>query len=86
MKPLVISIGGSIVASADVDFIKDLSAIIIRESSRRRVFIVAGGGSTARDYIRKAIELGADESFLDEIGIMATKLNSALLISALRPH
>jgi len=86
MKPLVISMGGSIVASADTDFIKELSGIIIRESGRRRVFIVAGGGSTAREYIKKARELGADESFLDEMGIMATKLNAALLISALRPH
>ena len=86
MKPLVISIGGSIIAKAETDFIKDLAGMIIRESSRRKVFLVAGGGSTAREYIRKSRELGADESFLDEIGIMATKLNAALLISALSPH
>ena len=86
MKPLVLSIGGSILASAETEFIKELAGMLIRESSRRRVFVVAGGGSTARDYIRKSRELGADESFLDEIGIMATKLNAALLISALSPH
>jgi uridylate kinase len=86
MKPLVISMGGSILSNAETEFVKDLSAIIIRESSRRPVFVVAGGGSVARDYIKKARSLGSDESFLDEIGIMATKLNAALLISALRPH
>ncbi len=83
MKPLVISLGGSIIASAEVDFIRELSKMLRREGERRRVFVVVGGGKTAREYIRKARELGADESFLDEIGIMATRLNAALLISAI---
>ncbi len=83
MKPLVISLGGSILASADTDFIKELSKVLMRESERRRVFVVVGGGKTAREYIQKARELGADESFLDEIGIMATRLNAAILISAM---
>ncbi len=85
MNPLVISLGGSIISSADSDFIKDISAVLKRESERRRVFVVVGGGKIAREYILKARELGADESFLDEIGIMATRLNAALLISALSP-
>ncbi len=85
MNPLVISLGGSIISSSDIDFVRDISAMLKRESERRKVFVVVGGGKTARDYIKNARELGADESFLDEIGIMATKLNAALLISALSP-
>ncbi len=85
MKPLVISLGGSIVASAEIEFIRDISKIIRREAEKRRVFIVAGGGKTAREYISKARELGADESFLDEIGISATYLNAYLLMAALSP-
>lgn len=83
MKPLVISMGGSIISSAEVDFLRDVSMIIRREAEKRNIFIVAGGGRTARDYISKARDLGADESFLDEIGIMSTRLNAALLISAI---
>lgn len=85
MNPLVISLGGSIIASADSDLIRDISQILSRESERRRVFVVVGGGKLAREYIKKARELGADESFLDEIGIMATRMNASILISSLSP-
>lgn len=44
---------------------------------------VVGGGTVARDYIGAARELGADEIWLDSIGIAATRLNARLLLSAL---
>ncbi|MBA2858810.1 uridylate kinase [Methanococcus maripaludis] len=47
-----------------------------------RVSVVVGGGNTARQYISVAREF-ANESFCDEIGILATRMNSMLLISAL---
>ncbi len=46
------------------------------------ICIVVGGGNTARQYISLAREF-SNESFCDEIGILATRLNSMLLISAL---
>jgi uridylate kinase len=44
--------------------------------------IVVGGGGTAREYIRTARELGANEIELDQLGIAATRLNARLLIGA----
>ena len=48
-----------------------------------KFFLVVGGGRTAREYIGYARKLGADESYLDEIGISCTRLNAMLLIAAL---
>ena len=48
-----------------------------------RIAAVAGGGSVARLYIGVARGLGASEAALDELGIMITRANAALLISAL---
>jgi uridylate kinase len=42
---------------------------------------VIGGGKTARKFINAGRNLGADEDFLDRLGIMATRLN-ALVVSA----
>lgn len=47
------------------------------------VAIVVGGGKTAREYIEIGRELGASESFCDELGIMATRMNAMILITAL---
>ncbi len=47
------------------------------------IAIVVGGGKTAREYISIARELKANNSFCDEIGIMATRMNAMILISAL---
>lgn len=47
------------------------------------VLVVVGGGSTARTYISAGEKLGAPNKELDRLGIMATRLNAGLLISAL---
>ncbi len=47
------------------------------------VFVVVGGGATARDYIGMARTFDADEAFCDLIGIAVTRLNARLLIAAL---
>jgi uridylate kinase len=51
-----------------------------------RVFIVVGGGETARRYITFARELGIKEELLDEIGIAATRLNAILISSILNAN
>ncbi len=48
-----------------------------------QLFLVAGGGAVARQYISRARLLGADESFLDEVGIDVSRLNAKLLLSRL---
>ncbi len=46
--------------------------------------VIAGGGPIARSYISLARELGYDESSLDELGIIVSRLNARLLIAALQ--
>ncbi len=78
---VVISLGGSIVAGdeIDVDYIKKFREFM--DSCEEKVYVVVGGGATARRYIAGAKNLEMDEYTLDEIGIMATRLNARLLIT-----
>ncbi|RLI76856.1 UMP kinase [Archaeoglobales archaeon] len=78
---IVLSLGGSVFG--DVDRIKKF-AEAIEEINCEKLFVVVGGGKTAREYINKARKLGADETFCDYIGIGVTRLNAMLLISTLK--
>ena len=85
-KTMVLSIGGSIIApeKPDATFISKLSESIDRlYNEGYRFAIVVGGGSTARSYIAAAKNLGAGNFALDEIGILATRLNASVLIQGL---
>jgi uridylate kinase len=82
---VVLSIGGSVLAP-------DLSPGRVREHAAAveqvveagcSLGVVVGGGGVAREYIRAARELGANEIQLDQIGIAVTRLNARLLIAAL---
>ncbi len=88
MEPVVLSLGGSILARDEVDtaYLRKLAKILIGMSSKYKFYIVTGGGKIARYYIRAGRELGADESFLDEMGIEVTRLNARMLITALGDH
>jgi len=85
MDTVVVSIGGSILIQDkdDIAFFRKLAKALVSKSTEHRLFIVTGGGRMARDYIRIGRELGASETYLDEIGIDFTRLNSRLLITAL---
>ncbi len=81
---VVISIGGSVLARALLpEKFKSYATALKEISKKNTVFIVTGGGQAARDYIKTARELGADEATCDQIGIELTRLNARLLISAL---
>ena len=82
---VVVSIGGSVLApDLDADRVAAYAGVIedLVESGHE-VGVVAGGGTTAREYIGTARELGANEIELDELGIAVTRLNARLLIAAL---
>lgn len=70
----------------DISYIRKIAKILIGVSSRQKLYVVTGGGKTARQYIRAGRDLGADESYLDELGIEVTRLNARLLIIALGHH
>ncbi len=77
---VVISLGGSVISDRIGDFARTLDDI----AGKHQLFIVVGGGKLAREYISKAREFGADETFCDYIGIAATRINAMLLIAAMR--
>lgn len=88
MEPVVLSLGGSVLVrdEGDTSYIRRIAKILIGVSSNHKLYVVTGGGRTARQYIRAGRDLGADESYLDEIGIEVTRLNARLLITALGHH
>jgi uridylate kinase len=79
----VYSLGGSILAGRDAESLKEYAQALKELAQEHQIFVVVGGGRIAREYIEKARALGASEMFCDQIGIGATKLNSALLVAAL---
>lgn len=85
---IVMSVGGSIAVPKGnkVDYLEELGALLGKYIDRHRFILVVGGGRTARRYIKLSRELGADEAYLDEIGIHCSRLNAMLLKAAFPPE
>lgn len=81
MEAIVISVGGSVILSEDVDalFFSKLKTLLVTLSKKYKIFLVVGGGITARTYIKLGRKLNFDEEFLDEMGIDITRVNAKLL-------
>ena len=79
------SLGGSVLAPGepDVAYMRKLAGELREWSRSVRLYVVTGGGRTARAYIEAGRALGAPEVFLDRLGIKVTRLNARLLIAAL---
>ncbi len=86
MKAIVISIGGSVLFSEDIDisFFNQLIVLLKKSSKKNKIFIVVGGGKTARTYIKLGRELNFNEKTLDEIGIKITRINAEILARILK--
>lgn len=84
----VISLGGSIIVPDEIDtsFVKSFVNLIAGEVKKGHTFfIVTGGGSTARKYIKALRDFGRiPNDDLDWLGISATKMNAQLTLSAFR--
>lgn len=79
---VVVSLGGSVLG-LDAKRIKRFAEVIEGVAKDHKVFVVVGGGKVAREYIRIARELKANDTLCDYIGIEVTRLNAMLLLSAL---
>jgi uridylate kinase len=80
----VISLGGSILMSDfDSERIKEYANVIEDIAKGNKIFVVVGGGKIARDYISLARKLKASEVLCDYIGIDVTRINAAILASAM---
>jgi uridylate kinase len=83
---IVISLGGSIFSKEDgidLKYVKEFSREILTVAKDHEVFIVTGGGKSARRFIESGREFGAPEELLDTLGILATRLNALIISSSL---
>jgi len=81
MEKVVISLGGSIIIPGDRDgeFLCRFASMLRPLIDDLEIYVVCGGGRTARYYINTGRELGGSEEQLDEMGIEVTRLNARLL-------
>ena len=80
---IVISLGGSVVTPPDADKLEKVAAEIKKIARKNMVFVVVGGGKTAKEYIEMARGFGSNEVCCDLMGIEATRMNARVLIAAL---
>jgi len=81
---IVITLGGSvIIRDHNPQLFQDYAEVLKSINEEHDLFIVVGGGKTARDYIRIARGVGASEAMCDDVGIDVTRLNARLLSMAL---
>ena len=77
--PIVIKISGSIFDLTDKENkLEKLCEFFVEQAKEFQLILVAGGGITAKQYIKQARKLGANEAFLDEVGIEVSRFVGAL--------
>ncbi len=81
----MVSLGGSVIVPDDGDdvFLKRFAEMVGSLCELYQIYLVCGGGKVARYYINVGRALGLSEHQLDEMGIMATRLNASLVALAL---
>jgi uridylate kinase len=85
----VLKIGGSLIQDAKGDILverfTEYAKVILKliKENTEVISIIVGGGKNARKYIEAARKIGAAESFCDEVGIRAARLNAKLMVGAL---
>ena len=83
----VIKIGGfAFPGRPETLLVKEYVKLLTGLAGDHRLVIVAGGGETARAYIRVAREMGVSESLCDQLGILASRLNARVLVDGLGEH
>ncbi len=81
---IVVTIGGSIIIkNHNYKRFEDYADVLNDMKNEHELFVVVGGGKTARDYIGIARDLSVSEAMCDDIGIDVTRLNARLLIMAM---
>ena len=85
MDKVVVSLGGSVIVPDDNDdvFLKRFADMAGSLCERYQLYLVCGGGKIARYYISVGRAMGLSEDQLDELGIMATRINASLVVKAL---
>jgi uridylate kinase len=86
-RPVVVSIGGSVLLTGqgDVAYLEALAEQLRRLGRSRPLVVTTGGGRTAREYIATGRALGLTDVELDELGIDVTRLHARLLAGKVGP-
>ena len=80
----VIKIGGfAFPGRPETLLVKEYAKLLTNLARDNHLVIVAGGGETARAYIRVAREMRVSESLCDQLGILASRLNARVLVDGL---
>jgi len=83
----VVKISGHLISRegilVDHEYLNRVAQVLKKLKERNRIYVVTGGGFTAREYIRAARELRTSESFCDEVGIEISRIHARLLAGAL---
>ncbi|MCX6767899.1 MAG: UMP kinase [Candidatus Micrarchaeota archaeon] len=87
-KPVVISLGGSMLFDAkgdiDVKYARSVSSLLLELKRRgRRLAVVVGGGAVSRAYCDAVRELTGNEFYSDRVGIQGTRINAQVLVFCL---
>ncbi|UNQ72611.1 UMP kinase [Infirmifilum sp. NZ] len=86
MTGTVIKLGGSLLfdetGRLKADYLKAFLRVLSEvDTGDSKKIVVVGGGATARRYITVAREVCSNESALDQLGIIASRLNASLLFT-----
>ena len=81
---VVVSLGGSVINPGKPNVGKIIELSTLLDSFKGKLVITTGGGYYARIYADAVREISKNEFFADEIGILETRQNAMLLISALK--
>ena len=83
MKPIVMSVGGSIFnpEGFNFNFVKKLKSVLTKVAKKRKVVVVCGGGKTARNYIIPLRNAGVNEKRCELIGIGITRMNARFFLN-----
>jgi uridylate kinase len=82
-ETLVLKLSGSLFFSEEYGKVTKAITGALQQRSQIRVVLVAGGGAKAREYIDVASKVGADQTTLDEIGIMTSRINAMILATSM---
>jgi uridylate kinase len=83
MKPVVISLGGSVIVPdrIHVRFLKEFAQLLKRLPGK--FIITTGGGRPAREFMAVAKQFAKERKLIDAVGIAATRLNANLVAATL---
>lgn len=86
-RRFVVSVGGSVLVDRGINVLWVHKLARLLDSffeEGYRFAVVTGGGRTARQYAEAVRVLGGSKTLQDQAGILATKMNAWVMISALR--